>query len=187
MTPGKRKNKRKSKLAQMHKTQYDAVQNELLTQQQGTMPRATESVLSRRRIVQARRPPPPVASVQEGFPAAPRVLLANVAHESASNKVNLSSSTSPTASVNPQSTPQSKNKKKTAVSHVSHSDLRKLVRSRCEHCRLFKQDLLCCGRCLAFYYCCKECQVADWPAHGEICKFIKPKAASNKKTKKKTA
>lgn len=42
---------------------------------------------------------------------------------------------------------------------------------RCEHCDTFMQreHLMTCGRCKVPRYCSRECQVAEWPDHDEVC------------------
>ena len=41
----------------------------------------------------------------------------------------------------------------------------------CHHCReeMERVSLFACGRCMVGQYCSRECQVAQWPAHKQIC------------------
>ncbi len=31
------------------------------------------------------------------------------------------------------------------------------------------EKLRCCGKCKKVYYCCRDCQLADWPSHKSDC------------------
>jgi len=46
--------------------------------------------------------------------------------------------------------------------------------SRCDGCMVVKErkSLMVCSRCRIAHYCCRECQVADWPNHGALCRII---------------
>ena len=35
-----------------------------------------------------------------------------------------------------------------------------------------KNKMQRCSRCQAVYYCCKECQLADWKTHKKVCKTL---------------
>jgi MYND finger len=47
----------------------------------------------------------------------------------------------------------------------------------CEACRklLPRKDQLQCSRCRVFYYCSRECQMADWKQHKWMCKLYSAK------------
>lgn len=36
---------------------------------------------------------------------------------------------------------------------------------KCRTCNLIKLKMQLCSRCKGAYYCCRECQVTDWPVH----------------------
>ena len=52
--------------------------------------------------------------------------------------------------------------------------------NRCTNpsCATGRQALLKCSRCQAAYYCCQDCQKADWRIHRTICKEIAAKKAA---------
>jgi hypothetical protein len=45
-------------------------------------------------------------------------------------------------------------------------------RRRCEQCGTTKTGQLKCGACLTTYYCNRECQVANWPLHKQVCSAV---------------
>ena len=46
--------------------------------------------------------------------------------------------------------------------------------STCEGCKSVKErkSLMVCSRCRIVHYCCRECQVVDWPNHAVDCHFL---------------
>eukprot|EP01094_Clydonella_sp_ATCC50884_P025719 TRINITY_DN6877_c0_g1_i1.p1 TRINITY_DN6877_c0_g1~~TRINITY_DN6877_c0_g1_i1.p1 ORF type:complete len:567 (+),score=184.82 TRINITY_DN6877_c0_g1_i1:1-1701(+) len=58
-------------------------------------------------------------------------------------------------------------------------------RRTCALCQVTHFDMKRCGLCGTVYYCSRECQAEDWPAHGPVCSGYVDKAAAERKAAKK--
>ena len=57
-----------------------------------------------------------------------------------------------------------------------HLEARKTIpkMGKCRHCKeeMDRELLHVCGRCMVEQYCSRECQVANWPEHWEVCDVL---------------
>ncbi len=51
----------------------------------------------------------------------------------------------------------------------------------CARCGKIDNNLSSCGKCSLFKYCCRQCQLDDWPSHKSICNNIKLLSSSTSK------